>query len=113
MNSTFDIEKDFFFDSIWNPSSSRFQKYGRKYLRRVEMFDYKLKSQNETVTIYEYKGTISKKERNTMKVSAIDRPIVRHCPKLQPHFTSGGRSTKKQRDNTSNSAAQRLKHTIK
>ena len=60
MNSTFDIEKDFFFDSIWNPSSSRFQKYGRKYLRRVEMFDYKLKSQNETVTIYEYKGTISK-----------------------------------------------------
>ena len=60
MNSTFDIEKDFFFDSIWNPSSSHFQKYGRKYLRRVEMFDYKLKSQNETVTIYEYKGTISK-----------------------------------------------------
>lgn len=66
MNSTFNIEKDFFFDSIWNPSSSHFQKYGRKYLRRVEMFDYKLKSQNETVTIYEYKGTISKNHKREL-----------------------------------------------
>ena len=60
VNSTFKIEKEIFFDSIWNPKSSFFQKYGRRYLRRIEMFDYKMKSQNETITTFEYKGTISK-----------------------------------------------------
>ena len=58
VNSTFKIEKEIFFDSIWNPRSSYFQKYGRRYIRRLEMFDYKMKSQNETIKTYEYKGSI-------------------------------------------------------
>jgi len=50
------------------------------------MFDYKLKSQNETVTIYEYKGTISKTNqssvdefsvRNMLRIR-VQRTLVKH-----------------------------------